>query len=140
MLSKIQIDANFNGGQPFIRVTEDLNSTDLKDKAVWAFREALGGVSRWCSISFLQNGGNEWLIHPIPVNDLHATVKEIQQAYPVSNFIPNNSEMFEDYLKSHKIDFLRRDHGVLVDSSVNLFDLGFHWQSYIEAKRVPQIS
>jgi len=65
MKSKITIEVNFDDGQPYIRVIEDRESDDVRDKLIKFFRQRLGSTSSWCSVKFPQYNENVWEIHPI---------------------------------------------------------------------------
>lgn len=53
MKSRITIEIDFNeNNRPFIQISNDVLSNDVRDKLVTAFRQSLQAESRWCRIEF----------------------------------------------------------------------------------------
>lgn len=69
MKSRITIEVDFDNGQPYIKILEQKNSDDVRDKLITFFRQRLGGESSWCYIGFYgdehSDGITKWTIHPV---------------------------------------------------------------------------
>jgi len=69
MKSRITIEVDFDNGQPYIKIAEDRNSDDVRDKLITFFRQRLGHTSSWCAVQFFDQSevGNQliWRIRPI---------------------------------------------------------------------------
>ena len=69
MTSRITIEVDFDNGQPYIKIAEDRNSDDVRDKLITFFRQRLGHTSSWCAVQFFDQSevGNQliWRIRPI---------------------------------------------------------------------------
>lgn len=69
MTSRITIEVDFDNGQPYIKINEDRNSDDVRDKLITFFRQRLGHTSSWCAVHFFDQSevGNQliWRIRPI---------------------------------------------------------------------------
>jgi hypothetical protein len=73
MTSKITIEVDFSTGNPYIRVINDRQSDDVRDKLISFFREKLGHTSSWCQVRFddtAVSGRVLFEIHPIPPSAL----------------------------------------------------------------------
>jgi len=70
MRSRITIEINFDNGQPYIKVLEDRDSDDVRDKLVTFFRQKLGHTSSWMRCQPSGYNGNIFEIHPITPMEL----------------------------------------------------------------------
>lgn len=84
MKSKITIEIDFDSGNPYIRVYNDRESDDVRDKLITFFRQRLGHTSSWCTVRFDDTGisGNcMFEIHPLKPNELQEqSVIMVEQA------------------------------------------------------------
>lgn len=91
MLSRITIELDFATGKPYIRVINNKQSDDVKDKIISFFREQFGHSSSWCRVKFDDTAvsGNFLLeIHPIPPNELATEVELITNSVKSSKPSP----------------------------------------------------
>lgn len=75
MLSRITIEVDFDNGNPYIKVLNDIQSTDVRDKLVSHFRQKLSGTSSWCTVRFndIPTHHNQQIffeIHPLQPQNL----------------------------------------------------------------------
>ncbi len=76
MKSRITIEVDFDNGQPYMKILEDRESDDVRDKLITFFRQRLGHTSSWCKVVPSGYNGNIWEIRPITPDELkqHAEV------------------------------------------------------------------
>jgi len=86
MTSRITIEVDFDNGQPYIQIVEDLTSNDVRDKLITFFRQRLGYQSNWCRIGFMgakhvmdNDGIKKWTIHPVTDLELDEMKKELDK-------------------------------------------------------------
>lgn len=75
MKSRITIEVDFDNGNPYLKVLNDIESTDVRDKLVSHFRQKLSGISSWCTVRFndIPSHLNQQIffeIHPLQPKDL----------------------------------------------------------------------
>lgn len=83
MTSRISIEIDFDNGQPYIKINEDRNSDDVRDKLITFFRQRLGHTSSWCAVQFFDQSevGNQlvWRIRPITSEILEEQCKAMTE-------------------------------------------------------------
>lgn len=76
MKSRITIEVDFDNGKPYMKVLEDPQSDDVRDKLITFFRQQLGCTSSWCKVEFTRHGEIRfWNIRPIKPEDMAAECK-----------------------------------------------------------------
>lgn len=77
MKSRITIEVDFDTAKPYIKVVNDKQSDDVRDKLITHFRQMLGHTSSWCRVRFDDtgistnyNGSILFTIEPITPLDL----------------------------------------------------------------------
>lgn len=73
MKSRITIEVDFDNGQPYIKVVNDNNSDDVRDKLITFFRQRFGYSSSWCKVvypMFSEAGPIQFHLQPIRPDQL----------------------------------------------------------------------
>jgi hypothetical protein len=86
MRSKLTIEVDFDNGKPYICVVMDRQSTDVRDKAIVAFRNKLGQLginSEWCRVRFDDHaisGNQMFTIEPIQPHEMKDELELMKSA------------------------------------------------------------
>lgn len=134
MKSTIRIEVNFDNGQPFIRVNENTETDDVRDRLISFFRQRLGGESSWCKVEFPFSDTNSiWHIRPVTPEQLATEEFEIATRIADTRGFPvmDNSLGFIQFLKDNNIKYFPNGHStsVLIHWT-QLFDLGVRFAAY----------
>ena len=82
MTGKITIEIDFDTALPYIKVVNDRQSDDVRDKLINQFRQKLGHSSNWCRVRFddsVVSGQVMFTIEPITPSQLGFEAAEINK-------------------------------------------------------------
>lgn len=99
MTSKITIEMDFETSSPCIRIVNDTDSDDVRDKLIKFFTEKLGHTSSWCRAKFAQyppsdrNGILTLFIHPITPAQMEEEAKAMQEQADMLKKFPEQTSV-----------------------------------------------
>lgn len=95
MKSKITIELDFSTGKPYLRVINDHQSDDVRDKLIRFFKEQFGYTSSWCKINFRGSDGDLdlFVIDPISPEQLEAEAKLMRDQADLNNKVQERASI-----------------------------------------------